>query len=217
MKPLLQNISAELHGELHRIGNRHTFTENSEIFAEGDDAEFLPIVVSGRVKMIHFLEPGKEVIINIFEDGETFAVPPVFDGLHYPATAIAMEETILLLIRRSEFLDLLRRSSEFAFAVISWMCEMLRDKTAAIQNLSMASPEYRVARVLLKLSERNIADGPVTIGLRRVDIANMTGLTTETTIRVVRNLAKKQLFDIVHGKIVITDPQLLRQHLGRSG
>lgn len=213
MKPLLQNISVGLHEALHKIGSRHSFTENAEIFAEGDDAGFLPIVVSGRVKMIHFLEPGKEVIMNIFEGGEMFAVPPVFDGLNYPATAIAMEETVLLLVKRSDFLELLRGSSEFAFAVISWMCEMLRDKTAAIQNLSTASPEHRVVRILLKLSERDIADGPVTIGLRRADIAKMAGLTTETTIRVVRNLAKKQFLEIIHGKIVITDPQLLRRHL----
>ncbi len=46
--------------------------------------------------MIHFLEAGKEVIIGIFQDGEMFAVPPIFDGAPYPATAIAMERTKIL-------------------------------------------------------------------------------------------------------------------------
>ena len=64
-----------------------------------------------------------------------FAVPPVFDGEPYPATVIAMEETELLLLHREDFLRLLRESHEFSFAVIGWMCEMLREKTSVIKNL----------------------------------------------------------------------------------
>ncbi|MCA1625356.1 MAG: cyclic nucleotide-binding domain-containing protein [Acidobacteria bacterium] len=50
------------------------------MFAEGEAAIFLPLIISGKVKMVHFLELGKEVIISIFQKGEMFAVPPVFDG-----------------------------------------------------------------------------------------------------------------------------------------
>ena len=73
MKPLLGNISEELASLLYKRGNRREFGENQEIFAEGDKASFLPIVVSGRTKMVHFLENGKEVIIGIFHTGEMFA------------------------------------------------------------------------------------------------------------------------------------------------
>ncbi len=186
-------------------GRRRTFGEDQEIFAGGDEAAFLPIVLSGRVKMLHFLEPGKEVIIGIFEPGEMFAVPPVFDGGVYPATAIAMEESQLLLIERNSFLKLLRESNELSFAVISWMCSMLRDKTATIQNLATSSPDHRVANVLLKLTEKEPHDHPVRITLRRQDIARMAGLTTETTIRVIRRLATGGLVTIDHGKIIVGD------------
>ena len=93
MKPLLGNVSEELVSILYKRGNRREFGENEEIFAEGDKASFLPIVVSGRTKMVHFLENGKEVIIGIFHAGEMFALPPVIDGKKYPAAAIAMERT----------------------------------------------------------------------------------------------------------------------------
>lgn len=213
MTPLLQNISDGLNEKLLKIGAHHRYAEDKEIFAEGDSGAFLPVVISGRVKMIHFLEPGKEVIINIFEKGEMFAVPPVFDGMNYPATAIAMEKTRLLLINRPSFLQLLRDSHEFSFAVISWMCEMLREKTSTIQNLATASPEHRVGNVLLKLAEKDAGDGTVTISLRRQDIARIAGLTTETTIRVIRRLAEKDLIRIVHGKVVIEAIEPLRDHL----
>lgn len=213
MKPLMTTISTELAGAIEKCGRSCTFGENEEVFAGGDAAAFLPIVVSGAVKMIHFLEPGKEVIIGVFEAGEMFAVPPVFDGGKYPATAIAMEPTRLLLVSRADFLRLLAESSEFSFTVIRWMCSMLREKTETIENLATASPEHRVGRVLLKLAEKHPHDAPVKIEMRRQDIARMAGLTTETTIRVIRKLADKDLITISRGKIFVGPTMRLRQSL----
>ena len=84
--------------------------------------------------MVRFPEVGKEVIISIFGDGEIFAVPPAFDGEPYPAAVIAMERIELLLLFREDFLRLLRESHEFSFAVIGWMCGMLREKTSVIRS-----------------------------------------------------------------------------------
>ena len=163
--------------------------------------------------MVRFPEVGKEIIIGIFSDGEMFAVPPVFDGAPYPATAIAMEETELLLLQREDFLRLLRESHEFSFAVIGWMCEMLREKTSVIKNLATASPEHRVGNILLRLAEKETGKTPIKIALRRQDIAEMAGLTTETTIRATRKLAEKNLIKIIHGKIILDATQDLQKFL----
>lgn len=184
------------------------------IFDEQDDAKFLPIVISGRVKMAHVFETGKELIIGIFGDNEMFAVPPVFDGVAYPASAYAMTPVVLLLMERADFLALLRNSDEFAFRVIGWMCEMLREKTATIQNLARSSPDHRVGNVLMKLAEKHGGTTPIMIPVRRQDIAEMASLTTETTIRVTRRLAERQIIRIVKGKIVIDDLRPLRRFLG---
>jgi CRP/FNR family transcriptional regulator len=124
-----------------------------------------------------------------------------------------MEETTLLLLYRKDFLRLLKESSEFSFAVIAWMCEMLREKTATIKNLATASPEQRVGNVLLRLAEKEGAESQFKIPLRRQDIAEMAGLTTETTIRVIRKLADKNLVKIVHGKIILERAEPLRRFL----
>jgi CRP/FNR family transcriptional regulator len=213
MKPLLESVSSEVIQLLQARGRKRRFSENEEVFAGGDDALFLPIVVSGTVKMIHFLEPGKEVIVGIFQTGEMFALPPVFDGGKYPATAIAMKDTELLLIGRADFLKLLRSSSDFAFAVIAWMSDMLRDKTATIQNLATASPQHRVGHILLKLAEKQNGTDPTKITLRRQDIARMAGLTTETAIRAIRKLADRELITISHGKIIVQDTAPLTKYL----
>ncbi len=216
MKPLLEIIGGELIESLRKAGRTKTFNNGEEILGEGAAADFLPVVLEGKVKMIRFLEAGKEVIIGVFGTGEMFAVPPVFDGAPYPATAVAMEKTKILLLYRNDFLRLLGESSEFSFAVIGWMCEMLREKTETIQNLATASPEHRAGRVLLRLTKNRAAQiEPIIISLRRRDIAEMAGLTTETTIRAIRRLAAKNVVRIQRGKIVIDDRESLREYLAR--
>ncbi|HEY0457729.1 MAG TPA: Crp/Fnr family transcriptional regulator [Pyrinomonadaceae bacterium] len=215
MKKLLEIADSDFLASLKRLARRKSYSENQIIFSEGDQSDFLPVVERGKIKMVRYPDVDKEVIIGIFESGEMFAIPPVFDGAPYPSTAVAMEETTLLLLCRKDFLHLLKESSEFSFAVIAWMCEMLREKTATIKNLATASPEQRVGNVLLRLAEKEgaAAGDAVKISLRRQDIAEMAGLTTETTIRVIRKLAEKNLVKIVHGKIILEQSTRLRRFL----
>jgi CRP/FNR family transcriptional regulator len=188
---------------LECLGHRHSYSDGQAIFSEGDKADFLPIIISGRAKMIRTPAVGKEVIIGIFNEGEMFAVPPVFDGGPYPASSFAVEDTDLLQIDRVDYLKLLTERPEFAIATISWMSEMLREKTSMIRNLSIASPERRIGNVLIKLVEAQEKACPVKIPVRRQDIAEMASLTTETTIRAIRRLADQGFVRIVRGKVII--------------
>ena len=213
MKKLLGNISEDLVRVLEERGRRRTYSAGQEVFSEGAPARFLPIVISGAVKMIRSPEVGRDLIIGVFREGEMFAVPPVFDGEPYPASAIATERTVLLNIAREDFLDILRGSPELSFAVVGWMCEMLREKTFIIRNLAITSSERRVASVVLKLAENSGHVFPARIGARRQDIGEMASVSTETAIRVIRRLADRGLLRIERGKIIVEEAGPLRQFL----
>jgi CRP/FNR family transcriptional regulator len=213
MKPLLEIASAELAQKLRAAGVHKTYAEGEEIFAQGDQPYFVPVIVQGRVKMVRYPEAGKELIIGIFQSGEIFAMPPALDGKTYPATAVAMEETRLLALPLLAFRSLLRESGEFASIVMEQMCGLLRDTAETIQNLATASPEHRVGTVLLQLTKKETRGGAVKINVRRQDIAEMAGLATETAIRAVKRLEEKELVKIERGKIVLQQPERLRDFL----
>jgi CRP/FNR family transcriptional regulator len=213
MKPLLEIASAELAQKLRAAGVHKTYAEGEEIFAQGDQPYFVPVIVQGRVKMVRYPEAGKELIIGIFQSGEIFAMPPALDGKTYPATAVAMEETRLLTLPLLAFRSLLHESGEFASIVMEQMCGLLRDTAETIQNLATASPEHRVGTVLLQLTKKETRGGAVKINVRRQDIAEMAGLATETAIRAVKRLEEKELVKIERGKIVLQQPERLRDFL----
>jgi CRP-like cAMP-binding protein len=119
MIQLLDNITPELSETLFRRGQRRHYSPNQEILTEGMPVRFLPIILSGSVKFVRSPEAGKEIILEIFRAGQMFAVAPVFDGRGCLASAVAMEETELLQIGKSDFFELLDESKEFRCAVMS--------------------------------------------------------------------------------------------------
>ena len=203
-------INEQLTNEILSRGTKHTFPAGSEIFAAGDQANFLPFVISGKVKMVRYPEAGKEVIIGVFSAGEVFAIPPALDGKQFPATAVAMEDSKLLLLPQNEFRALMASSPEFSAAIMDRMCGILRQMTDTAQIFATPSAEHRVANVLVSLAGDDATNGPVKIAHRRQDIAEMAGLTVETTIRSIRKLADRGLFEIVHGKIHIKSVEPLQ-------
>ncbi len=213
MLPFLQNLSPEINQTLLKSGIKKTYLANAQIFAENEPATFLPIVLKGKVKMVRFPDIAKEVIIGIFQDGEIFAIPPALDGKKFPATAVAMVETQILFLPRPFFLSLLKESSEFSDIVMSRMCGLLRNHTETVQILTIPSAEKRVGAVLLRLANENNGNHPAKIQLRRQDIAEMSGLTIETTIRAIRSLAGKDLVEITRGKIVVKNTPRLENFL----
>jgi CRP/FNR family transcriptional regulator len=213
MKTLLTSASGRLINVLRQRANSRSYEKDEELFAAGESADYLPIIVKGKVKMVQFPEPGKEVIIGIFGEGEMFALPPVIDGKQYPASAYTMEPSEILLLHRSDFFEVLRESHEFTLAVLDWMSEMLRQKTASIQTLAGGSAEQRIAGVLIRLFAAETGTPPIKINLRREDIGRMAGLTTETTIRTIRRLADTGAIRVEHGKIFIDEVERLSRYL----
>lgn len=209
MTPLLEIASPELVEKLFKYGHKKTYWDLDIIFAEGEKADFLPIVLTGKVKMVRYPDLGKEFIIGFFSDGEVFAIPPAMDGKNYPATCVAVENSKLLVLPRPNFQKLMSESSEFSTIIVDKMCGLLRETAETINNLATSSPEHRVGNILLRLAKNN----PTKINLRRQDIADMAGLTTETTIRVIKRLQEKGLLQIVKGKIFLEQPECLRKYL----
>ena len=210
MNQISDGFSTELTQSLFAAGTRRVVVAGEHVFFEGENATFLPIILTGRIKMVRYPEAGKEIIIGVFQSGEIFAIPPAMDGKQFPATAVAIEESQLLLLPRKDFLALMETSSEFSAIVMSRMCGILRDRADTVQILATPSAEHRVASVLLRLTGEINGNQPKKIEHRRQDIAEMAGISLETTIRMIRKLADRGFFKIVRGRIFIETTKHLR-------
>lgn len=187
------------HEDVHRlaaIALTRVFERGETLFSEGDPSDYLHTLVSGRVKIVKSLPDGREIILEIFGAGDPVGAVVAYEGLPYPATAVATERSTSLLVRRADFFDLLARHPSVVRGFLSGMALRIVELTRRIPEVAGGRVETRFARLFVKLSERfgqTSVDGRVFLPLHltRQELADLTGTTIETSIRIMSRWHKE--------------------------
>ena len=203
---IFSSLNEDELAELSRLAIERNFKPDEFVFWEGDAPDYFYIVVEGRVKIVKYSSSGKEFIIAFFSPGEMFGEVAVFEGKPYPASAQAVADTKVLVIKKEDFLSFLATRPQVALEIINVLGGRLRDAQSRLKDLAGESVEQRIAMTLLMLSSKL---GP-TLPFTRQEIANMAGTTTETAIRVTSQLKQRGIIRSVRGKIIILDETKLR-------
>jgi len=192
--------------ELATLAHERNFMSNEFIFWDGDTPEWFYIVAEGQVKVLKHSSQGREFIIAFFGPGEMFGEVAVFENKPYPASAQAVAETRVVGIRREDFLSFLAGRPQVALRIINVLGGRLRDAQSRLRDLAGERVEQRLASVLLMLSSKL----GLTLPFTRQEIADMTGTTTETAIRVMSQLKDRGIIRSTRGKVIILDKEKLR-------
>ncbi len=123
-------------------------SKDEMLVGEGDPCDGLFVVQAGAIKLFKMADTGREQILSIERAGSTVGDPALFDGATFPASAVAVEDSTLLYLPKREFIDLCRRNSEVAFAVIRTLATRFRYLTGLVEELSLKEVSHRLARFL---------------------------------------------------------------------
>ena len=173
------------------------------IFWEGAQASFYYQLVSGSVKWVSINEEGKEFIQIMIEESESFGELPLFDDDPYAATAIAAQDSVLIRLHKSTFLQLLREQPEIHFNFTKLLSQRMRYKFLTIKELAHYSPEHMISSLLQYFKQHKMHTCPDSnrVKLTRQQIADLTGLRVETVIRAMRHLHSEGKLVIEKGKV----------------
>ncbi len=191
---------------LSRLAAGRSLKEGEFVFWDGDPPSHFYVVASGRVKILKHSSQGKEFVVAFFSPGDIFGEVAVFEDRPYPASAQAVSDTELLGIGRDQFLAFLSGHPGVALRIINMLGGRLREAQARLNALAGERAEQRVARTLLMLSSKLGPGLPFT----RQEIADMSGTTIETTIRVMSRMKRDGIILSRRGRIDITDEGRLR-------
>jgi CRP/FNR family transcriptional regulator len=206
--PIFASLSdAELTG-LATITTERLFNPGEIIFFEGDAPDWFYIVAEGRVKAFKQSSVGKEFTIAYFSPGEIFGEVAVFENKPYPASASSQSagETVVLGIKREELLTFLAKHPAVALRIIGVLGERLRNAQSRLGDMAGEKALARLAGILLMLTSKMGSELPFT----RQEIADMTGTTIETTIRILSRLKGGGIIRSTRGKIIILDEAKLK-------
>jgi CRP-like cAMP-binding protein len=203
---IFSSLNEEELVELAALASERSLAPGEFVFWDGDPPDWFYIVAEGQVKALKHSSSGKEFIIAFFGPGEIFGEVAVFENKPYPASAQAVSEARVLGIKREDFLSFFKNRPQVALRIINVLGGRLRDAQARLRDLAAERVEQRIARTLLMLS----AKLGTTLPFTRQEIADMSGTTTETAIRVMSRLKEGGIVRSVRGKTVILDELKLR-------
>ncbi len=179
------------------------------LFLEGEPGECMYYVQSGLVKVFKTSPDGREQVLRLFHAGESFNEVPMFDGGPNPASAMAMEDSIVYGLSRQDIQALLVENPVFARAVIQVLASRLRNLVGLVEDLSFRHVKSRVARALL-MHGAELAPG-IPHRLTQQDLAAIVGTAREVVGRALKALEQEGVLHLDQGRITVLDQQVLEQ------
>jgi CRP/FNR family transcriptional regulator len=205
--PLFNGLPDDQLSAIREIAVEKQFNKGQTIFSEGDQTKGFFVVVDGRVKIYKVSSEGKEQILHIFENGQSFGEVTVFTGQQMPANAQTLAKTRLLLFPRSAFVDLISANPSLALNLLAIMSKKLRQFAVQIENLSLKEIPARLASYLIYLSEEQDAAKAVTLNVSKGQLASLLGTIPETLSRIFAKLSGQNLIRVEGPKITLLDRQ----------
>jgi CRP-like cAMP-binding protein len=179
------------------------------VFLEGDPARWLCVVRRGRVKIVKHSPTGKDVVLELLGAGEVFGGVAVIERRPYPAAAQAIEPTIVVKIPADVLVSLAERQPSVIREMALMMGRRLRAAHDAVRTMAVEPVERRLAASLVRLAEREGVRGrrgvELPFHLTRQSLADMSGTTVETAIRVVSRWIRDGLVEDEGGRLIVRD------------
>ena len=205
--PLFSELSEEAIASLGHLAARRRYPKDTVVFFENEEGDSLFMILEGRIKVTILGDDGREIILTMLGEGDLFGEMALLDNEPRSATAIAVEESELLLLHRNDFQTTLMDNPAISAALIKVLSARLRRANHQISTLALLDVYGRVARVILDMAReegRRLKDGR--IAFRRAthqEIANRIGTTRETVTRMLKDLERQGLVKIEGREIVL--------------
>jgi CRP-like cAMP-binding protein len=225
---LKSTISSDIHGFNHLMSitsgkealqqfidgrNTNRYKKKQIIFSEGNRPTRLYYIQKGKVKIIKSNDEGKELVVNLFNEGDFFGYTALLEGTSYKASAVAIEECEIAEIPKEEFEELMNTNPEVTHKFIQLLAKNITEKEKQLLNLAYNSLRKKVADALITLMEkygRKLNDH-YTIDISRENLATIAGTATESLIRTLSDFKTEKLLEIMEGHIIILNENKLRK------
>jgi CRP/FNR family transcriptional regulator len=191
------------------------FEKGAYLFLEGDPSEGFYIVQMGAVNVHRIGPDGREKVIYIFREGESFGEATLADRSGYPAHALVVESSRLLFIPREPFLGLIHDRPEFAMRILASMSQHLRVLVNSLDDITYRDLETRLAYWLLRRCPTPYGADPVEIQLdvSKNTLASELHVRQETLSRVLKRWKDLGVVESSGRKIIINNPLQLEAML----
>lgn len=211
---LPKNDIAELENNAHIL----RFKKGDVIYHEGAYPASFFIIKDGKVKVFQTNDEGVRQTVYVYMKGEPFGYRQIICKEAYPVTAMAFEDSELLVIPSEVLASLIEKSYFLTRNLLQSLSHEFSVWVNRITSFARKSVRERLALALLILNEKFKIKGkehlPVVMNVSRTDIAEYVGVPLETLVRNLRHFKEEGWIHIKGKRIIIMDYDALVKVMG---
>jgi CRP-like cAMP-binding protein len=201
--------------ELEKFSDHKTtlvIKKGENLLTEGSAINGLYCIRDGKGKMTKLNTNGKEQIIKFIKGGDILGHRSILSEELVGLNAIALEDMHVCFIPKGDILDTIKDNPNFSLDLMRNISQQLNDANTSISQMAQKPVRDRLAETLIYLEEIFGVDNEACIDviLTREEIANTIGTATESAIRLLSNLKKDGVIDLIGKKIKILNKNALK-------
>lgn len=195
------------------------FGKGEVIFKQGGFPNGLYCLKSGKVKITHEGEDGKEVITRFAKPGDSIGYRALLSGDRYRSSAVAIDEASVCFIPKNVVYDLITNNSALSFSLMKLLADALKTAELRITGLAQRPVRERVAEALLLLREKygcSEADNSLNVTLSREELAFLSGTVRESATKMLSEFKDDGIIALEGKQIRILNLDLLNKRANLS-
>lgn len=199
------------------MSDTHTFTgikKDEFIYFPNEKATHIYMIATGRVKIGHYLEDGKEVVTAILSTGEIFGELALAGEDERKDFAQAMDDVSICPLSIEDLKDLMREDKELSFKILKLVGLRLMKLERKLELLVFKDARTRIIEFLKDSASwkgKKVGfETMIPTKLTHKDIAALTGTSRQTVTTILNELKDQNLINFDRRKILIRDLDQLK-------
>ncbi len=201
---LFAGLNEQELGALAEVVVIKRLSKGQVIFLDGDTAAGFYALFEGKVRIYKSSPDGREYTIHIIIPGQLFAEVAIFEGKYFPASSIAIDDSVVGFFHKDQFLRLIEKHPKISLKIIGSLSRFLREYNRMVEDLALKEVSSRIARYLLENSSGTTGD-VIALNLTKTELAKSLGTISETFSRNLRKFKDKRIINVEGQKITILD------------
>lgn len=194
---------------LNQHKTRVLFRKGETVCKEGGFSSSVKYIADGLVQVFIEGPNDRNIIVKLVNTGDFLGLSSICGTQTYSYSATALKDTIICMLHREAYLELIKKNGDFALEVTRWYCRSYDKVYKKLASIGFKNLPGRVADVLFYLDQKKFRKDNVYMCLTRKHIAEMAGVPMESAVRILSEFDKSNIIRISGKEIEIINTKLL--------
>lgn len=209
--PCFQVLSQEEMVLVRESKTQVLFRKGDNLTKQSAFASYVLFIVNGLARQYIEGEGSKNYNLRIIKPGEFIGLSAVFNKNVFSYSSVAITDCQVFLIEKEAVSNVIKQNGAFGFHIIKKYCEQNTDMFSIISKLMYKQMNGRLADTLIYLDGLKEDNPAIFQLLSRKDIADFAGISTESTVKLLKNFEKDGLIKLHEKDIVLIKHKLIQE------